>query len=217
MRRKPALALVSAALLAAAPAASAAAPAELRLTKYNRVYQDLAGELAPIEAPPVRIRMSSPSQAIVVKDNLARLTPLGGGRFDGRVEIELLGKGQLVIDVDLGQSTQRLEDEVFLPRQRLAIEGVAHIARVADGYRVTPERLPPSLPIEIRSHLVNQVVDLCGGAALLTLGALDCAPLERALERPEIPLAGAAREIFLPDAELTGDERATLDRLLAAP
>jgi hypothetical protein len=215
---KRALALAAAGLLTgAALAAAAVAPAELRLTKYNRVYENLAGELAPIEAPPVRIRLSSPSQAILVKDNLARLTPLGGGRFDGRVEIELLGKGRLVVDVDLGESTQRLEDEVLLPRQRLAIDGVARIERAAGGYRVMAERLPPSLRVEIRSRIVNEVIDLCSGASLLSLGALDCGPLARALERPEIPLAGVARELFLPDGELTAEERATLDRLLAAP
>jgi hypothetical protein len=201
---------------AVAGAALGAAPTELRLSKYNRVYEDLAGELAPIEAPPVRIRLSSPSQSLVIKDHVARLMPLGGGRFEGRVEIELIGKGRLVADVELGQSTQRLEDEVLMPRQRLAIDGVARIERAPGGYRVTVEKLPPSLRVEIRSRLVNQVIDLCGGAALLTLGALDCEPLAQALERPSIPLDGVARELFLPDAELTDGERATLDRLLAA-
>lgn len=197
-------------------AAFGAEPTELRLSQYNRVYEDVAGELAPIEAPPVRIRLSSPSQSLVIKDHVARLVPLGGDRFDARVEIELIGKGRLVADVELGQSTQRLEDEVLLPRQRLAIDGVARIERSPGGYRVTVEKLPPSLRVEIRSRLVNQIIDLCGGAALLTLGALDCEPLAQALERPAIPLDGVARELFLPDAELTDSERATLDRLLAA-
>jgi len=51
------------------------------------------------------------------------------------------------------------------------------------------ERLPPSLRVEIRSRIVNEVIDLCSGASLLSLGALDCGPLAQALERPEIPLA----------------------------
>lgn len=195
--------------------AATAAPTELRFSAYNRVYEDLAGELAPIEMPPVSVRLSSPSQAIVVKDNLARLTALGGGRFEGQVEIELLGKGRLVVDVDFGGSTRRLEDDVLLPRQRISIDGVVHIARIDGGYRVRPEKLPPAVRVEVRSQLINEVLDLCGGAALLTLGALDCGPLNAALERPEVPLSGVASELFVPDADLTAAERAVLDALLA--
>lgn len=191
--------------------------AELRLSKYNRVYEDLAGELAPLDYPPVRIRLSSPRQAVLIKDNLAALEPLGNGRFGGRMEIEFLGKGQLEVDVEIGESTRHLEDEVLLPRQRLAVDGEVRIVRAAGGYRVMVERLPPSLRVEIRSRLINEILDLCGGAALLTLGALDCDPLAQALERPEVPLEGLARELFLPDAELTDGERATLDALLARP
>lgn len=215
---RPRLHFALAAVLAAGAAAGAAAapPVELRFSRYNRVYEDLAGELAPISMPPVSIRMSSPSQAIVVKENLARLAPLGGGRFEGRVEIELLGKGQLVVDVDLGGSVQRLEDEVLLPRQRIAIDGVAKIERADGGYRVRPERLPPAVRVEVRSRIINEVIDLCGGAALLTMGALDCQPLVRALEQPEVPLSGVAAEIFLPDSDLTPAERADVEALLAA-
>jgi hypothetical protein len=206
----------AAALTLAALVAAAAGAAEVRVGKYNRVYEDLAGELAPIEMPPVRIRLSSPSQAIVVKENVARLEPLGGGRFGGRFELELLGKGRLIVDLDLAGQAQRLEDEVLLPRQRIAIDGVARIERVDGGYRVRPEKLPPSVRVEVRSPLINDVLDLCGGAALLTLGALDCRPLNEALERPEVPLGGVAGELFLPDSDLAPGERAALDRLLAA-
>lgn len=196
--------------------ASAGRSAELQVRKYNRVYEDLAGELAPIEMPPVRIRLSSPSQAIVVKENLVRLRPVGGGRYEGQFELELLGKGQLVVDLDVAGRPQRLEDEVLLPRQRIVLDGVARIERAAGGYKIFPERLPPSVRVEVRSRLINEVLDLCGGAALLTLGALDCGPLQEALERPEVPLSGVAGELFLPDQDLAADERAEIDRLLAS-
>lgn len=212
MRSAPRILL--AALAIGGGLAGSAAGAELRLSHYNRVYENLAGELAPLELPPVRIRLSSPKQAVLVKDNVAALAPLGGDRFRGRVEIELLGKGQLEVDVEIGQSTQHLEDEVLLPRQRLAIDGVVRLSRAAGGYRVLVEELPPTLRVEIRSRLINDVIDLCGGAAVLTLGALDCGPLTEALERPQVPLDGVARELFLPDSDLTDAERATLDGLL---
>ncbi|MNC96497.1 hypothetical protein D3C83_138790 [compost metagenome] len=70
--------------------------------------------------------------------------------------------------------------------------------------------------MEIRSSLINQVIDLCGGASLLMLGALDCGPLQQALERPEVPLTGVASDLFLADAGLADAERAALDSLLAS-
>lgn len=202
-------------LLAAGGLLAAEGPTELRLSRFNRVYEDLAGDLRPIEAPPVVIRLSSPSQRLLVKENVARLSPLGGGRFAGTVELELLGKGRLIADVELGGIPQRLEDEVLLPRQRLEIAGVARIERVAGGYRVVAEELPPSIRVEIRSQLVNQLLGLCAGASILSLGSLDCASVEQALQRPEIPLSGQVAELFLGDGDLTEDERQTLDDLLA--
>jgi len=194
---------------------AAAEPTELRLSRFNRVYEDLAGELEPIEAPPIRIRLSSPSQRLLIKDNVARLRPLGSGRFAGTVELELLGKGQLIAEIDLAGAPQRLEDEVLLPRQRVSLDGVARIERVEGGYRVVPEELPPSIRVEIRSQLINQLIGVCSGASLLSLGSLDCGPVEDALQRPEIPLSGQVGELLLGDGDLTDGEREALDRLLA--
>jgi len=194
---------------------AAAEPTELRLSRFNRVYEDLAGELEPIEAPPIRIRLSSPSQRLLIKDNVARLRPLGSGRFAGTVELELLGKGQLIAEIDLAGAPQRLEDEVLLPRQLVSLDGVARIERVEGGYRVVPEELPPSIRVEIRSQLINQLIGVCSGASLLSLGSLDCGPVEDALQRPEIPLSGQVGELLLGDGDLTDGEREALDRLLA--
>jgi len=194
---------------------AAAEPTELRFSLFNRVYEDLTGELEPIEALPIRIRLSSPSQRLLIKDNVARLRPLGSGRFAGTVELELLGKGQLIAEIDLAGAPQRLEDEVLLPRQRVSLDGVARIERVEGGYRVVPEELPPSIRVEIRSQLINQLIGVCSGASLLSLGSLDCGPVEDALQRPEIPLSGQVGEILLGDGDLTDGEREALDRLLA--
>ena len=216
--RKPRLAPLPAA--AAATLALAAAPPaarELRLGKMNRVYSDLVGELAPLAAGPVVVRLSSPRQLVSVRDHVARLTPTGGGRVEGTLEIDLLGKGELVADLDLGGSVQRLADELILPPQKVTLEGAARLTRVAGGYRVVAERLPARVPVAIRSRLINQIVSACEGAALLSLGALDCAPLTASLERPSVPLPAAGGEYFLADAELTDADRAELDRLIGAP
>jgi hypothetical protein len=217
LRRLPLSLLMLAAATGAGATEASAAPTELRFSKMNRVYQDLAGEMAPLRYDPVTVKLSSPKQSVLIKDNRITLTPLGGGRFSGRVEIDFLGKGDLVADVDLGGRTQRLADEVLLPPQHLTLDGVARIARVDGGYRVTSEQLPASLPVEIRSKLVNDLLGICSGAALLSLGSLDCAPLEKELERPSLPLPAAGSVFFLADADLTDDDRAALDGLLATP
>jgi len=217
MRIRIAAAVATAAVTLTLAVPVEAAPTELQLSKLNRVYQDLAGEMAPIDVPPVRIRLASPTQTIVVRENRIDLEPLGDGRFGGRVTLDLLGKGDLLVDLDLAGQTQHLEDEVLLPRQTLVVDGVARIARSAGGYRIVPEKLPPELRLEIRSRLINQVLDLCAGAAILSLGALDCGGLRENLERPRIPLTGVAQGLFLADGDLTDAERSTLDRLLAVP
>lgn len=208
----PVVAVALATIAAATPPAT-----ELRLTRFNRVYEDLAGEMAPLRYDAVTVKLSSPKQAVLVKENRITLTPLGAGRFAGKVEIDLLGKGDLVADVDLGGRTQRLADEVLLPPQHLTVDAVARIARVEGGYRVTSEQLPATLPVEIRSRLVNDLINLCSGVALISLGSLDCAPLERDLQRPNLPMPGPGTAFFLADADLTDSERGTLDSLLASP
>jgi hypothetical protein len=205
-------ALAASLSLAAAPRAAR----ELKLEKMNRVYSDLVGELAPLAAGPVAVRLSSPRQVVSVRDHTARLTPTGGGRFEGTLEIDLLGKGELVADLDLGGSVQRMTDELILPPQRVTLEGAARLARVEGGYRIVTERMPARVPVEIRSRLINQIVSACEGAALLSLGAIECESLTAALERPAIPLPAAGGEYFLADAELTEADRAELDRLIDA-
>jgi len=212
-----ALAVLAFALAAPALAVAPRAAREIRLEKMNRVYSDLVGTLAPYSAGPVSVRLSSPRQLVSVRDHLLRLTPTGGGRVEGTLEIDLLGKGELVADLDLAGNPRRLTDALILPPQKVTVEGAARLARVAGGYRVVAERLPARVPVAIRSHLLNQIVSACEGAALLSLGAIDCAPLTAALERPDVPLPAAGGEYFLSDAELTDADRARLDELIAAP
>jgi len=71
--------------------------------------------------------------------------------------------------------------------------------------------------VAIRSRLVGRLLDTCAGAALLSFGSLDCDPVAAALESPEVPLPAAGSEFFLSDSDLTADDRAAFDDLLAAP
>jgi hypothetical protein len=202
-------------LLVGAAPGLAQAPTELRLTGLNKTYSDLTTEVAPIRMDPVVVHLSSPRHSIVLKENRIRLTPLGDGRFRARTELDVLGKGDLVADVDLAGGTRRLTDEVVLPPQTVAVEGIVKLARGEGGYVVTTEELPKELPVAIRSRMVGDILSLCAGASLLTLGSLDCDPMAQALENPRLPLPPPGSQFLLADADLTAEDRAAIDALLA--
>jgi hypothetical protein len=187
----------------------------LELERLNRTYTDVAGEMAPLVYDPLVIRLSSPAQTVIVRRNSVRLTPVGGGRYRAAVEVELSGKGTLIADLDFGGAQpQRMTDEVVVPPQTIALEAVVSFARGEGGYRVVAHELPAAIRVDIRSRVVGDILETCSGLALLSLGALDCAPVTDALERPRIPMPAAGTELWLPDADLTEEDRREIDALL---
>ena len=151
----PHLRAVGFALLLGATSGVAQTPTELRLTGLNKTYTDVATEVAPVRMDPVVVHLSSPQHSVVLKENRIRLTPLGGGRFRARTELDVLGKGDLVADVEMGGGTRRLTDEVLLPPQTVAVEGIVKLARGDGGYLVTTEELPKDLPVAIRRRALT--------------------------------------------------------------
>jgi hypothetical protein len=218
MTRAPRAAALLFLLAGEARAAAGAPPAEgavYTFEKLNRSYSDLVGTLEPIEADPVTVQLASPSHVLNLRSHSVRLSPRADGAFDGVVEAEVLGKGELIADVDLAGVRRRLADQVVLPTQTVTVTGRVRLAREAGGYRGVVDQLPAELRVAIQSNLINDILDLCDGATLLSFGAVDCSPLTRALSRPALALPQSA-EIFLSDAELTEEDRAELDALLAA-
>jgi len=213
--RAPLHSLVALALTLAAVPPLRAAEETIELEGYNRTYDSLVGELEPYVLDPVRVELRSPTQILTVRGNRVRASNLAGGLLAGQVELDVLGKGTIVANVDLGGVRETFEDEVILPPQTLVISGKARLERVEGGYRVHIEELPERISVAIQSRLATSIVNLCGTAEVLTLGAVSCAGLERALTRPSVPIPREAGEVYLPDAELDAGDRAALDRLLA--
>jgi hypothetical protein len=218
------LAVIAAALAFAAlltlPADLAAATSEFRFEKLNRAYSDFVEELAPIGEEGMSIHLTSPSQTMILRDHRIRLTPIGpakDGAFSGEVELDIQGKGALIADVVMGPIVGQLTDEVVVPPQTLRLAGTVRIRRVADGYEITPERLPPRIEVAVQSQTINQILALCDQAATLSLGAVECSGLDRSLTRPAVPIPGGGGAIFLGDENLTDDDRARLDALLPEP
>ncbi len=212
------LALAACLCFAAAPSAAVEPTYGLRFEKLNRTYSDFVGELAPIGEPGLSVRLQSPKQAIVLRDHRIRLTPIAGeaGVFAGEVELDVQGKGDLIADVTIGPLVRNLTDVVIVLPQTIRLAARVRLRRVADGYEVMPEKLPERIEVAVQSQTINQILTLCDQAATLSLGAVDCSGLERALTRPAVPLPGGG-SFLLTDDNLTGADRAALDALLAAP
>jgi hypothetical protein len=210
-RARFALPLLAAASLAAL---GAAAEREIVFPRLNRTYENLVGELPPIQQGPFTVRLSSPRQTVLLRSHRVVLAPGAGGAHAGRLELEILGKGWLVGDVEAAGLTTRLQDELQVPPQTLRLDGRAKIEREADGYRITPLELPKRVEVTIRSGMVNDLVGWCDRLSAMPFSTLDCSGLEHALDKVPVPLPPAGESYLLPDAELRPEDRAALDAYL---
>lgn len=204
--------LLSLLLLGAAPTP----PGPLQFARLNRTYPDAVTEIAPVTEGLVSIRLSSPSNQMTLRNHRLRLEPGLGGSHSAELRVEFEGKGRLVADVDVAGFGTRLEDNVVVPPQAANLEGRVKVRKVAGGYGVTPEQLPPRVAVRIESGLAGRVVGVCESASRISLAAMDCAGLARRLSIASVPLPSAGEEFLLEAAELTPAERGQLDALLGA-
>lgn len=203
-------------LLAVAAIGRAQVPVaeELRFQKLNRVYADFVPPLEEVNQGGVVVKLASPKQTLILRDHRVRLTPGAAGVFDGTVELEVQGKGILIADVTFGPLAERFTEEVIVPPQKLALAGKARLVRVEGGYEIVPIELPERLAVAVQSQTVNQILTLCDRTSLVSLGAIDCTGLERALTHPSIPIP-QGQTFTLHDSDLTDEDRRELDALIA--
>jgi hypothetical protein len=192
----------------------AQAPGELRFDRLNREYSDVAPEIQPVVEGPVTVRLSAPRSTLVVRNHLLRLEPGSGGSHSADLRLEFAGRGWLVADVDVGGVSTRLQDEVTVPPQAVALQGRVRLRKVEQGYWVTFEQLPERVRVRIESGVGRRIVEVCDGVSALPLTALDCPSLERSLSRAVVPLPAAGESFLLENSELTPAERQRLDGYL---
>ena len=106
----------------------------------------------------------------------------------------------------------QLRDHVVVPRQTVPLRGKARVAREAESYRLQLLEMPPSVPVRIRSRVVDRCVAICRGLGLLAV--VDCARLERALSTVQVPIRSDQAILRLPKSQLGPTERAYLDRFV---
>lgn len=211
--KSPAIFFTFALLGAGLDAAMPDATVEFRFEKLNRTYTDFVPPIEGMEEGGITVRLASPRQALILRDHRVRLTPRSDGAFDAELELDIQGKGAIVADVTLGAVAETFTDDVIIPLQKLKLAGKVKLRRVAGAYEVTAIELPAKLQIAVQSRTVNQILTLCDNAALLTLGAIDCTGLDRALTRPAVSLP-AGQSFTLADGDLSDEDRRQLDALL---
>jgi hypothetical protein len=180
----------------------------------DRTYRDESPELAPVRQGPLTIRLSSPSNTVILHHHELALTPLADGTHRARLEVELSGHGTVVADVDLSGAGSRLEDELVIPRQSRVFEGRVKISRAPEGYVFTALELPETVEVAFESRLAKTVLGTCRAMALVPLISLDCAPLEKRLSTAVIALPPPGQRFLLTDAVLSDEDRGALDRYL---
>jgi hypothetical protein len=201
-------------LLGVLVTALSASPADrgVELAYLNQTYADLHVELAPIQEGPLRVRLSSPSHWLTLHRNRLVLAPSGGGDPDAWVAAEIEGAGDLVAHVEGGAMATRFQDHVTVPRQMVELRGKARVTRDAESYMLRLLEGPPSVPVRIRSGVIDRCVALCNGLGFLAV--VDCGRLERALSTVRVPLRSEETTLRIPRARLSASERAYLDRFV---
>lgn len=184
--------------------------------RLDGVHQNIVDRLSPIEIGGVTAQLSSPEHSLEVFSHEIQLVHLGEQRDRIRLRAHFSGEARLVAAIDVAGVPAQLEDRVVVPDQELELEGIVHLAREADGYRLVTLDIPPTVEIALQSSLGNQLELLCRGLAAVLWGGTDCQALGRALERVTIPLPEPGSTYYVAASQLTAQERRQLDAFLEA-
>lgn len=196
-------------LAAAGPVFAGGSPGEIEIGFVNGVYEDLDTGLVPIQQGMVTIRVSSPEHRLEVHGNRLTLKPQEDGTFAATMEVDFEGAGHLIADVE---GIGRFDDDVEAPRQKANASGTVRLARSEVGYLFTVETAEPFVRLEISSGVSRQIGGACRALTRIPFVSLPCAGLEAALSAVSVPMPGPGAQFLLPEAELSGEEKAFFDR-----
>jgi hypothetical protein len=187
--------------------------AEFEFARLNRTYSQFVDQLQPVVLGPVEVLLRSPQHQLELSRHRAWLTPAREGTHTVRVDIELSGSGTINAVLRAAGLEGKLDDELTLPRQTLRMDGRIRLARSAAGYQIALVEAPPTVEVQIQSQLAGRLVPVCRQMALV-LVTFDCAALEDALSRVQVPLPKPGTEFLLPIEEVTPEEAKALDGYL---
>jgi hypothetical protein len=190
------------------------ASADFEFTRLNRTYSQFVDELEPIVLGPVEVLLRSPRHQLELSRHRAWIEPAAMGTHHLRVEIEISGSGAIDAVLRAAGVEGKLADELTLPLQSLQLEGRIRMERAPEGYRIQLVEAPDSVEVHIQSQLAGRLVPVCRQMALV-LVTFDCAALDDALSRIQVPIPKPGAEFLLPIEEVEPEEADALDRYLA--
>ncbi|MGH9464343.1 MAG: hypothetical protein ACRD0X_01770 [Thermoanaerobaculia bacterium] len=185
----------------------------IEFPRLNQTYRDLAPEIAPYSGGGLEVRLRSPANSVTVRSHRLEIDPLPDGSVRFLASASLLGKAQLVAELDAGGLPAELADEVVLPIQEVEVAGRAEVRRTAEGYEVLPRELPAHVVLAVQSRLAGQLVTWCDLSSIL-LPSLECGGLDQALSQVRLPLPAPGETYFVEASRLLPEEQATLDAAL---
>jgi hypothetical protein len=197
----------------AAPARSAGGAAEFEFARLNRTYSQFVDQLQPVVLGPIEVLLRSPQHELQLSRHRARLEPAAEGTHSVRVEIEVKGSGTIHAVLRAAGLEGKLDDHLVLPLQTLRLDGRIRLSRSAQGYQISLVEAPDSVEVQIQSQLAGRLVPVCRQMALV-LVRFDCAALEDALSRVNVPIPKPGTEFLLPIEEVSPEEARALDRYL---
>jgi hypothetical protein len=193
--------------------ATGQAGAELEFARLNRTYSQFVAQLQPVVLGPVEVLLQSPQHELQILRHHAWIRPAGEGIHTVRVDLELSGSGTINAVLRMAGLEGKLDDTLTLPRQTLRMDGRIRLERSEVGYEIALVEAPSTVEVQIQSQLAGRLVPVCRQMALV-LVTFDCAALETALSRIQVPLPKPGAEFLLPIEEVTAEEAQMLDRYL---
>jgi len=205
------LSLIEAGILAAA----VVAPATGRTFTFDRLNREYANEVTeaqPMEQGGIRLQLTSPHNRVRLTRHELRLAPLPDGSHRAVLEVEFEGDGQVEAEISIAGVASRLTDRVAVPLQSKTLEGRVAIERTDAGYVFTALELPERVTVVIESQLAGRFLQTCKlmGALL----PLDCNALGALLSHVVLPMPEPGGAFLLPAAELTDENRRSLNGYL---
>lgn len=182
--------------------------------RVDGVHSDLEADLAPIEAGPVTVVLTSPTHSLEVFEHQLSLGPAGDGTDRARLTARFQGQAHLVAELEVAGLKSEIEDNIELPLQETEIAGRIEIVREENGYRVTAIEAPSHVEIQVESDMVGQLGLLCRGFAVLAMGNVDCEAVDEAMSAIRVPLPEPGEEFFIASDDLTRQERDQVESYL---
>jgi hypothetical protein len=183
--------------------------------RLNRIYRNLGVGMKPASEGPLTVRLTSPENVLVLRRHSLEMRPVEGDLHAARIVLDLMGEAKLDAEFLIGGTGSRLEDEVKVPPQEIAVDALIRMRRVEDGYEVETVELPASVSIAMESRLGGELVSWCERIPVFFFLGLSCDGLDSLLSEAVIPLPKPGEVRHLAVTELQEEERQALDLYLS--